>query len=78
MNRTEDFRMPFYDLKCECGEVFNIRASMSERENKLIKCPKCGSNNLEAVFTGVNIVRDRKSAAVECPNYHRCGGCCSH
>lgn len=70
--------MPFYDLKCSCGEEFNIMASMSDRENKRIKCPKCGSTELEAVFTNVNIVQPKKSGAAECPNYHRCGGSCCH
>ncbi len=68
--------MPFYDLKCKCGEEFNIMASMSDRENKRIKCPRCGSTELEAVFTNVNIVQSKKSGASECPNYHQCGGCC--
>ena len=70
--------MPFYDLKCSCGEVFNIMASMSDRENKRIRCPKCGGSQLESVFTTVNIVRSAKSGSSECPNAHRCGsgGCC--
>ena len=72
--------MPFYDLRCKCGEEFNIMASMSERENKKIKCPKCGSDELEAVFSNVNIVQSRKSSTgqVDCPNAHRCGGACCH
>jgi len=70
--------MPFYDLKCSCGEVFNVMASMSDRENKRIRCPKCGSDQLEAVYTNVNIVRSAKSSHDECQNAHRCGsgGCC--
>lgn len=70
--------MPFYDLKCSCGEVFNIMASMSDRENKRIRCPKCGSNQLEAVYSNVNIVKTVKSDNNECPNAHTCGsgGCC--
>lgn len=70
--------MPFYDLKCDvCKEEFNIMAKMSEREQKLVKCPKCGSNELSAVFKSVNIVQSRKSEG-ECPNLHKCGGCCGH
>ena len=70
--------MPFYDLKCKsCSEEFNIMARMSERENKLIKCPNCGSTELEAVFSNVNIVQSRKSEAA-CPNAHICGAHCSH
>lgn len=70
--------MPFYDLKCGCGEEFNIMASMSDRENKRISCPKCGSNELEAVFLNFNIIQSRKSVSNECPNAHRCGSNCCH
>lgn len=69
--------MPFYDLKCRnCGMTFNIMASMSERENKQIKCPSCGNNELDAVFSNVNIIKSRKSSSSECPHVHECGGCC--
>lgn len=70
--------MPFYDLKCKCGNEFNAKASISEREQKLIKCPECGNIELEAVFKSVNIVHSRKSKAEDCPNAHKCGGCCGH
>lgn len=72
--------MPFYDLRCtKCGEEFNIMAKMSDREQKKIHCPKCGSNELEAVFSNVNIIQSRKSSdAPACPNFHKCGCCCGH
>lgn len=72
--------MPFYDLKCKnCEEEFNIMAKMSDRDQKLIKCPKCGSVELETVFKNVNIVQSRKSSdGPACPNAHVCGGCCGH
>ena len=71
--------MPFYDLKCDkCEEEFNIMAKMSEREQKLIKCPKCGNNELSTVYKSVNIVQSRKNEAPACPNAHKCGGCCGH
>lgn len=71
--------MPFYDLKCrKCKEEFNIMAKMSERENKLIKCPECGATELDAVFSSVNIVQSRKSDAPACPNAHICGSNCRH
>ena len=70
--------MPFYDLKCrQCGEEFNIMAKMSEREQKLVKCPKCGSNDLDPVFNKVNIIRSAKSPdAPSCPNIEKCGCRC--
>lgn len=70
--------MPFYDLKCSCGVEFNIMASMSDRENKQIRCPKCGSDKLEAIFSNINIMQSKKSGSNECPNSHRCGGNCCH
>jgi hypothetical protein len=53
-------------------------AKMSDREQKLIKCPSCSNNELDAVFSKVNIIKSRKTEGHECPNAHRCGGCCSH
>lgn len=72
--------MPFYDLKCnECNEEFNIMAKMSERDQMLVKCPKCGSTKLEAVYKNVNIVQSRKSSDTPaCPNAHVCGSRCCH
>lgn len=72
--------MPFYDLRCrECGREFNVMAKMSERESRAIKCPECGANELDAVFSSVNIIQSRKTAeAPLCPNVHKCGGCCGH
>lgn len=71
--------MPFYDLKCsKCNNEFNIMAKMSERENNQIRCPQCGSYDLEAIFKNVNIIQSKKSNSGECPNKHVCGGCCGH
>jgi putative FmdB family regulatory protein len=72
--------MPFYDLRCKnCGKEFNIMAKMSEREQKLIKCPECESNELDPIFSSVNIIQSRKSADMPaCPNAHICGSHCGH
>ncbi|HEY9062581.1 MAG TPA: FmdB family zinc ribbon protein [Pseudobacteroides sp.] len=71
--------MPFYDLKCKnCGEEFNIMAKMSERDNKQIKCVKCGSNELETLFKSINIIQSKKNNSQDCPNIHKCNGCCGH
>lgn len=70
--------MPFYDLRCKCGEVFNVMASISDKENRRIECPKCGSNELETVFSNVNVIQSRSTVKNECPNIHRCGECCHH
>lgn len=71
--------MPFYDLRCaNCGEEFNTMAKISDRDQKLIKCPKCGNTDLEAVFKSVNIIQSRKQEGFECPNAHKCGAHCHH
>lgn len=72
--------MPFYDMKCtNCGEEFNTMSKMSDMEQKLIKCPKCGSNELERIFGNINIIQSRsKSEPPACPNAHKCDGCCRH
>lgn len=68
--------MPFYDLECsKCKYIFNIKSKISERNN--IKCPKCNSSELNAVYTNVNIVTSKKdSKNIDCPNIHKCNGCC--
>ncbi|MDP4180147.1 MAG: zinc ribbon domain-containing protein [Bacillota bacterium] len=71
--------MPFYDLKCKtCGEEFNIMAKMSDKDQNLIKCVKCGSDDLETLFKNINIVQSKKNSSSDCPNIHKCGGCCGH
>jgi len=75
----EEIFMPFYDLKCRnCNEEFNVMAKMSEREQTLIKYPKCGGNEHDAIYSNVNIIHSKKSEQPACPNVHRCGGCCGH
>lgn len=71
--------MPFYDLKCVCGEEFNVKASMKEREEKIVVCPKCGMNELSTVYKNINVLRSLGEKAVaDCPKYDKCGGggCC--
>lgn len=72
--------MPFYDMRCkECGEEFNVMSKMSDMEQKRIKCPKCGNNELERVFGNINVIRSgSKDIPDACPNAHKCGGCCNH
>lgn len=68
--------MPSYDLKCECGNEFNVMAKISDRENKQIQCPACGSNDLKSVFKSIGIIHSRKTPErPACANAHVCGGC---
>ena len=37
--------MPYYDLYCPaCETEHNVSATMTDRRNKRIACPECGSN----------------------------------
>ncbi|MGI6337435.1 MAG: zinc ribbon domain-containing protein [Clostridiales bacterium] len=48
--------MPFYDFKCRrCDTVFNVQATIEEKEKNLIPCPGCGGRVLERVYTKANI-----------------------
>jgi len=51
----------------KCGHEFNVMAKMSERTEKLIKCPECGSNELDAVFKSVNIYNPENPKAGNAP-----------
>ena len=67
--------MPKYDLRCEgCNTEFNARASISEKTEKLIKCPECGGNELATVFTAPPAFLKGEA---KCPSSVSCGatGC---
>ena len=70
--------MPFYDLRCAaCGEEFNTRATVAEREQCQIACPACGGHDLLPVFKAAHFaVKTAKAPA--CPNSHICGASCRH
>jgi putative FmdB family regulatory protein len=54
--------MPTYDLRCSgCRKKFTLTMSISDRDRKRIKCPKCGSQRVEAVFTPFFAKTSRKS-----------------
>jgi putative FmdB family regulatory protein len=48
--------MPIYDYKCqECGKVSEI--FQHGLSNKVIKCPSCGSEKLERLFSASYMIR---------------------
>ena len=71
--------MPFYDLKCTgCGNVFNVKATISEKENKKIPCPNCGGKELVRVYDTMHLsVGNSKPErpASECACCSHAGGC---
>ena len=53
--------MPVYDYVCkDCHKPFELVLTLQEHE-KDIKCPKCGSKNVEQEATAFFAVTDKKS-----------------
>lgn len=54
--------MPTYDFRCGgCRKKFTLTMSITERDRKRIKCPKCGSSKAEAVFSSFFAKTSKKS-----------------
>ena len=54
--------MPPYDFRCGgCRKKYTLTMSITERDRKRIKCPKCGSSKAEPVFSGFFAKTSRKS-----------------
>jgi len=70
--------MPLYDFKCtQCNEEFEVMANISQKQDKKIDCPKCGSNDLDTLYKGFNVLKSKTNAPPACPHMNRCGGCAS-
>jgi len=70
--------MPLYDYQCkDCGEVFEVRATIKEKEAGLVLvCPKCRSAEARQMLTFASMLRGgRLSSPPTCgPNAGT--GCC--
>jgi putative FmdB family regulatory protein len=54
--------MPTYDYLCKkCKKPFTMTLTLSEYENKKVKCPHCGSTSLEQQITPFMTKTSRKS-----------------
>ncbi len=54
--------MAVYDFSCqECKENFRVSCPIDERGN--VRCPKCGSAQLQRIFRPVGVVGGAGSAA---------------
>jgi len=70
--------MPNYDLYCSsCEQELKIRASMTEKSEKMIACPNCGSYELESLFKAPPAYV-KNSGVTSCPNRNGCGSSCPH
>lgn len=74
--------MPFYQLLChDCGAAFEKQASIKDREEKRIYCPKCGSMQLEPDYSlgSAHVqIKQNQDKGYSCPHGGGCGcsGCC--
>lgn len=55
--------MPTYEYLCQdCGEPFDLRASISEYSKGLKpQCPRCGSEKSIRTFTSIQVLTARRS-----------------
>ena len=71
--------MPFYDLRClDCDTESNIKATIAEKTESRIPCPKCGSTNMETVYNSAPaFIKSSGDSVPSCPGSSSCGnsGC---
>ena len=70
--------MPFYTFVCNsCGQKFEVRCTIAEKDSGSIVCPGCGANELDRIFEGFSIsVRNGGCGAKDagsCPRASQCG-----
>ena len=48
--------MPFYTFSCNgCGEKFEIKCTIAEKDGGAVVCPGCGANELDRIFEGFSV-----------------------
>jgi len=80
LNRgSQEIKMPHYDYECkDCNTVESIKATIAEKEQGLdVSCSKCGSKNMEQVFSSMAVVSGGFSmpAIDSMPRASSGGGC---
>ena len=69
--------MPKYDLHCpKCVKEYSIWASITEKSEKRIPCPDCGSYGLETVFKAAPAYVKGGGKVADCPQRSSCGSSC--
>lgn len=54
--------MPVYDYIChDCQKPFELVLSLHEHDEEKVKCPKCGSKNVDQEVTAFFAVTGKKS-----------------
>ncbi|HKR83809.1 MAG TPA: zinc ribbon domain-containing protein, partial [Terriglobales bacterium] len=55
--------MPVYDYVCQdCKKTFERILTLHEHDNKEMRCPECGSKNIEQEAAAFYAVTSKKSA----------------
>ena len=55
--------MPVYDYLCkDCNKAFEQVLTLDEHDERQIRCPGCGSKNIEQVAAAFYAVTSKKSA----------------
>jgi putative FmdB family regulatory protein len=70
--------MPFYTFVCNsCGEKFEVRCSIAEKDSGSIVCPGCGANELDRIFEGfsVSVKGGGCESGANCPAREHTGEC---
>jgi putative FmdB family regulatory protein len=61
-NLFREVPMPTYDFRCgECKKKYTLTMSISVRDRRRVKCPKCGSGKAEPVFSSFFAKTTRKA-----------------
>ncbi len=54
--------MPYYDYQCsQCRRKFTVQQTFEEHGRKRVKCPKCGTQEIERVIGTVFAKTSKKS-----------------
>jgi putative FmdB family regulatory protein len=70
--------MPLYDYLCkDCGEAFEVRATIKEKEAGLdLACPKCGSHDARQILSAALVLHGGKEFSPPACDPNAGPGCC--
>jgi putative FmdB family regulatory protein len=70
--------MPLYDFQCkDCGEAFEVRATIKEKEAGLeLLCPKCGNPEVRQMLTAARMLHGSKEFSPPTCDPSSGPGCC--
>ena len=61
-NSHREASMPEYEYLCNsCHKIFDIHLTLDAHEHDKVKCPKCGSTDIEQQYPAFFAVSEKKS-----------------